>query len=164
MLGRKGHACEHVSFGIVHEGTELGPSGTELVGDMPPCLYGIIVVGLDEGLADCSGNHGVLTLGNIGQCVAHRMDPASLPCCAENTGDGGLQALVSIRDDELDAGEPSAHQIAQKARPEWLGFRRANMPADDLPLPVGINSDSDYCRHGNGAPALAHLQIGGIKP
>lgn len=127
VLRRKGHVGKHVSFGVVHEGAELRPSGPELIGDMPPCLDGIVMIRLNERLADRSGNHGVLALGNVSERITHRMNPASLPCCAENTGNGGLQPLMSIGDDEFDASKATANQIAQEACPERLGFGRADV-------------------------------------
>lgn len=53
---------------------------------MPLGLHGIVVVGLDEGLTDGGGDHGVLTLGNVSQCVAHRMNAAFLSCRADDAG------------------------------------------------------------------------------
>jgi hypothetical protein len=71
---------------------------------------------------------------------------------------------VSIGDHQLDAGEAPAHQIAQEARPERLGFGGADVQTDDFPFPVRVDGHRDYRRHRHDATALAHLQIGGIKP
>lgn len=92
MLGREGHISKHISLCIVHEGSELRPSDAKLVGDMPPCLNGSVMVGLEEGLADRGCHHGVLPLRHIGERITHGMNPASLPRRAEHTGDGGLQS------------------------------------------------------------------------
>jgi hypothetical protein len=47
------------------------------------------------------------------------MDPTSLPPgVLQHRGDRPLRPLVGVADDELDAGEPSADQAAQKLRPE----------------------------------------------
>jgi hypothetical protein len=51
---------QQVGLGIVHECSQLRPSGAKLVGDMPPGLHGVIVIGLHEGLSDRGPDHGVL--------------------------------------------------------------------------------------------------------
>jgi len=33
-----------------------------------------------------------------------------------------------------------------------------------LAAPVGIHGHGDYCGDGDDAPALAHLQVGGVEP
>ena len=114
---------------------------------MPPGLHRIVVIGLDEGLPDRGRDHGVLALGNVGESVAHGVNPASLPCRAEHAPDGGLQPFVRIGDDKLHAGQPTTHQIAQEARPERLGLGRADVQADDLALSVRVDGHCDYCRH-----------------
>ena len=96
MLRWESHVGEHVSLRIVHEGSELRSSDTELVGDMPPGLNGTLVVGLDEGLSDRGGDHGVLTLGNVGKRIAHGMNAAPLPGRAEDAGDRSLQPLMNM--------------------------------------------------------------------
>lgn len=118
MLRGEGHVGEHVGLCVIHEGSQLRPSGAELVGDVPPGLHGTVVVGLDERLSDRGGDHGVLALGNVGQRIAHGMHPASLPCRAEHAHKSGLQPFMGIRDDELDPGQAPAHQIAQEGGPE----------------------------------------------
>ena len=122
------------------------------------------MVGLDEGLPDGGGDHGVLALGDMGQRIAHRMNPAPLPCCAEGAGDGSLQPFVSIRDDQLDASEAPAHQIAQEACPERLGFGGTYVQADDLPFPVRVDGYRYYRCDRNNATALTHLQVGSVQP
>ena len=120
---------------------QLRPSDLELIGDMPPSLPGVVVVRLDECLSNRGGDHDVLSLGNVGQHIAHRMNPTLLPCRTEDAGDGGLQPFMSIGDHQFDAGEAPAHQIAQEARPERLSFRRADMQPDDLALALGADGD-----------------------
>ena len=72
---------------VVHQGGELGPTRPQLIGDMPPGLPRRLGIGLQEGLADCGGNHGVLALGHVRQGVAHPMNPASLPRGPKHAGD-----------------------------------------------------------------------------
>jgi hypothetical protein len=46
MLGREGHVGEHVVLAVVHQGRELGPARSELIGDVPPGLMRGLGVGL----------------------------------------------------------------------------------------------------------------------
>jgi hypothetical protein len=41
-----------------------------------------------------------------------KWNPAALPGRAEHLGDGGLQAFVGVGDDQLDASEATAGQLA----------------------------------------------------
>jgi hypothetical protein len=50
-LGWECEVGEHVVLAVVHEFAELRPAGTELVGDVAPCLPCAGLVGLEEGLA-----------------------------------------------------------------------------------------------------------------
>ena len=97
VLCGEGHAGKVIGLCIVHKGAQLRPFCAELVCDMAPGLNGAAVVGLNECLADRSGGHGVLAPGNIGERVAHGMNPASLSCRAGYAGDGGFQPFMSGR-------------------------------------------------------------------
>ena len=57
------------------------------------------MIGLREDLPDGGGNDGVLSLGHIGQGVAHEVHATALPGGAEDAGDSGLEALTGVRDD-----------------------------------------------------------------
>src|SRR6185295_5636610 len=43
----------------------------------------------------------------------------------------GLQALMRVGDDELDATQAASRQLAQELRPDRLGFRRADLHAQN---------------------------------
>jgi hypothetical protein len=60
---------EHVSPGVVQEGPLSRLSGAELSADMPLGRDGIVVVGLEGGLSDRGGDHGVLALWNVSTTV-----------------------------------------------------------------------------------------------
>ena len=60
------------------------------------------------------------------------MHPTALPAGTKDAGDSEAQAVMSIRDHQLDALEPALDQALQKARPERLGLRGANTKPDDL--------------------------------
>ena len=117
---REGHVGQDVMLALVHQRREFGPAGPELIGDLPPGMMGGIGVGLEEGLPQRGGDHGVLAFRHMGQGVAHPMDPAALPGGAEHAGDRLLEALVGIGDHQLHAVQATADQGLEKAGPEGL--------------------------------------------
>ena len=60
MLRREGDIGEHVMLGLVHERSELGPAGSQLIGDMPPRLAGVQSIRLVECLTNGGGDNSVL--------------------------------------------------------------------------------------------------------
>ncbi len=164
MLGRERHVAEHLVLAVVHQGGELRPARPELVGDLAPGLLRRRPIGLQEGLAQRGGDHGVLSLGHVGERVAHPMHPAALPAGAEHPGDRLLEPFVSVGDDQLHALQAAARQALEEARPEGLGLGRADLEADDLAPAVGIDRHGDYRGHRDDPPAFALLEIGGVKP
>ena len=50
----------------------------------------------------------------------------------QHLGDSGLQALVRVGDDQLDAAQAAAAQLAQKLGPEGLGLGGADIHAQHL--------------------------------
>jgi hypothetical protein len=50
----------------------------------------------------------------MGEHVAHELDPAALRGGVRHLGDGGLRALMGIRDDELDAAQAAPSELAQE--------------------------------------------------
>ncbi|ESY44940.1 hypothetical protein X745_31785 [Mesorhizobium sp. LNJC374B00] len=79
----------------------------------------------------------------MGQHVPHEVDAAPLPCRAQHLGGGRLDAFMGIGDDELDAAQATAGQLAQELRPDRLGLRRADLHAQHLASAVRIDADSD---------------------
>ena len=132
MLPGKGHEGEDVDLGLVEEGGELGQLGAQLVGDVAPLFSGGIGRGLREGGGDEGRDNAAAVLAGVRQRVAHEVDAAALPASSENLGDGGLQPLVSVGDDELDAAQAAPRQLAQELVPERLGFRGADVEPEHL--------------------------------
>jgi hypothetical protein len=66
----------------------------------------------------------------MGQRVAHKVNPAALPCGGENLRDSSLDALMGVGDDKLDAAQAPAGKLAQEAGPERfsLGLGPISMP------------------------------------
>jgi hypothetical protein len=54
----------------------------------------------------------------MGQGIPLEVNAAALPAGIEHAGDGRLDALMGVTDDELHPGEAAPHQVAQEARPE----------------------------------------------
>jgi hypothetical protein len=75
-------------------------------------------IGLPEGLADRGGDHGVPAVGQVSQRVPDPMPAAPLPGRAEHAGNGVAQAVMGIRDHQLDAAQPALDQALEEARPE----------------------------------------------
>jgi site-specific DNA recombinase len=104
------------------------------------------------------------TSAGNGRLRSDGVHTASLPSRAEHAGDRQAQAVVGIRDDQLDPLQAALCEALQKARPERLGFRGTEAEADDLAPALGIDGDSDYRRHRDDSATLAHLQGGGVEP
>ena len=164
VLAREGHIGQDVMLAGVHQVGELGPARAQLLGDLAPGLAGMGAIGLIEGLADRGRDDGVLAARDMGQRVAHPVNATPLPCRLEDTGDGGLEAGVGIADHQSDTAKAAGAQRAKELGPERLGLGRADAQTDDFPAPLGVGGHGDYGRDWHDAPALAHLQIGGIQP
>ncbi len=94
VLGREGDIGQHVVLAVVHQSAELGPAWPQLIGDVAPGLLGGRGIGLQKGLTDRGGDHGVLALRHVRQGVAHPMNSAPLPCRTEHPGNRMAQAVV----------------------------------------------------------------------
>ena len=100
----------------------------------------------------------------VSQRAAHEVDAAAPPGGAENLGDGGLQPLMGVGDDELDAAQAPPRQLAQEFVPERSGFRGADVAAERLAPAVAVDADGDDDRGRDDAPAPTHLHVGGVQP
>src|SRR3546814_7204438 len=115
----------------------------QLVGDLSPDLRCAFLIGLQEDLADRGGDDSVLALGHIGQGIAHEVHPAALPGGAHDAGDRALEALVSIGDDQLNAGTTAPNKVLQEVGPDDLRFRGADMQATDPAPAHGVDGNGD---------------------
>src|SRR2546423_5621332 len=98
------------------------------------------------------------------QRVAHEVDATALPRRVQNLGDGRLQPLVGIRDDELDATQTPPGELAQEVNPEGLGLRGADRQAQPLAPAVAIDADRDNHRDRDDVAVTARLHIGRVQP
>src|SRR5689334_23166890 len=132
MRDREAHIGEDIYLGLVEEHGELRELGPQLVGDAPPLQPGGFSIVLRERGADEGGYDTPAALAGMRERVAHEVHAAALPSCVQHLADGALDAFVSIRDDQLDATQPAACELAQECGPEGLGFRWADVHAKDL--------------------------------
>jgi len=79
-------------------------------------------------------------------------------------GHGGLEALMGIGDDKLDAAQAAPGQLAQELRPDRLGLRSADLHAQYLAPTVTVDAHGDDDGDRDDAAAAANLQVGGINP
>jgi hypothetical protein len=63
---------------------------------VPPGLVRGGGLGLQEGLADCGGDHGMLALRHVRQGVPDPMNATALPCRAEHASDRGEEARARL--------------------------------------------------------------------
>ena len=71
MILGKGHAGEHIGFGLVHKGGELGQFRTQLTGGLVPLGLGGLRMILGESGGDESGHDAPSALAGISERVAH---------------------------------------------------------------------------------------------
>jgi hypothetical protein len=111
LLG-EGHVGQHVRFGVVENGGELRDLRPDLVGDGPPLGAGGLGRLLREGSSDEGGDDAAAALAGMRQHLPHEVHAAALPGGTENLRDGGLDALMRVRDDQLHPAQPPARQFA----------------------------------------------------
>ena len=92
------------------------------------------------------------------------MHPAALPSGLEDLGDGRLDALVAVADDQLDTAQAPPVQAAQELGPERLGLGVPDLQAEHLALAVGIDAHRHYHRHADDPSSLACLDVGRVDP
>src|SRR5512147_1461993 len=107
-------------------------------------------------------NHAATALAGMGQRIAHEMNPASLPSGVQDFGDGGLQAFMGVGDHQLDPAPAAAGELAQEARPEGLGLRRADIHPHNLAPAVRVDADRNDDGDGDDTAVLTtSLHVGG---
>jgi hypothetical protein len=125
---------------------------------------GSLRVILDEGGANEGGNDTPPVTTGMRQHVAHEVDAAALPRGVQHFGNSRLDALMGVRDHQLDAAQAASGERAQELGPEGLGFRRADVHAEHLAPAVAVDSNGDDHRNRHNAPALPHFHVGRVDP
>ena len=165
VLGREAHVGQHVGLGLVHQGGELGDLGPELVGDAAPL-----------GLGGCSASSWAKAVAMKAETTRRPLLPAwaralrmkwtrqRCQVAVKHLGDGGLDALVGVGDDQLDAAQAAPGELAQEGRPEGLGLGGADIHAQHLAPAVGVDADGDDDGDRDDAAGLADLHVGRVDP
>lgn len=138
--------------------------GRKLIGDLSPLRPGGSGIVLREGGCDERRDDAAATFAGVSQCVSHEVDAATLLGRVHHLADGGLDSLVRVRRDELDAAQSTAGELAQERRPEGLGLGGADIHAQHLAASVVVDSDGENDSDGDDAAVLAHFHIGRVDP
>ena len=67
--------------------------------------------------------------------IAHEVHPVPLPGGAQHLAAGGLDALVSVGDHQLDAAQTAARELPEELGPDRFGLRGADLHAQHLTPP-----------------------------
>ena len=102
-----------VGLGVQEHPGDRREAAGEHVGDQVDLRAHLGLTGLGEDRADRRGDHLVVAFADLGQDVAHEVDPAALPAAAlEHGAEGVHEAAVGVADDQLDAAEAAVAQVA----------------------------------------------------
>ena len=130
-----------------------------------PMARGWAITGvLRERGADPGGDDTALRVACVGHRVAHEMHPAALPGRVQHLGDGRLQAIMGVGDDQLHAPQAAVAQTAQKLRSERLGFAVPGGHAEHLAAAVGVDAHRDNDGNRDDALVTPGANIGRIEP
>jgi len=119
---------------------------------------------LGERGADRGDAHRLVAALDMGAHIAHEVHPAALPARPEDAPDRLLEALVGVRDRQLDPAQAAPDEVAQKRAPELLGLGRAHRQAQHLAPARGVDADGEHAGLGYHAPAITRLHVGRIEP
>jgi hypothetical protein len=142
----KAHEGEHIGFGLVHQDGKLCHLGSDLIGHLTPLGAGHFSILLGKGGGDEGGNDTPALLAGVRQDVAHEVHAATLPGGVEYLGNRRLEALMRIRDYQLDAPETAPCERAQEFGPEGLGLESADRDAQHLAPTIAVDGDGDNDR------------------
>src|SRR4051794_40724506 len=132
VLGREAVEGEDRLLGLLEDGGDLRQRPLELRDrrGQPRARFGAI--GLVEDRPDQGGQQPVLVAARMAEAIAQEVDRAALPGTRERAGDRRLEALVGVRDDQLDAMQPARDKRPQELAPERLGLGLTDVEPDDL--------------------------------
>jgi hypothetical protein len=92
------------------------------------------------------------------------MSPASLPAGTEHRRHRLDELVVIVGDDERNTGKSARLQRPQEGDPAGAVFRRDDIYAQVLSVPVTVDRDRLDHRDGADAPAFSHLLDMGVEP
>ena len=115
--------------------------------------------------ADDRRDHRLRALRHAREEVAGEVRAAALPGRAsEDGGDGILEALMGIRDDQLHTGQPTRDERPQEAEPKGAILARAAVQSEYFALPLTVDRGGDDDGDVDHAPALTHLLGERVEP
>ena len=165
MLQRQMPVRQDVFGRVLEDGRRLGEARPEAIGDLPQLRHRRRVVRLREDRADNGRDRLARALGHRGEQIAHEMHAAPLPAAAREDGaDRLLQPFVRVGDHQADTLQPPLDQAAKKRRPERAIFRRADVDAEDLAIPLGGDAHGHDGGLADDVTVDPHLVIGRIDP
>ena len=148
VLGRERAEAKQVALGVDEELGGRGELGLQLVDDPVELRVHLGGIGLGEDRAHEGRDDRLGGLRDPGEQVAHGMRATPLPGGAvEDRGDGVLQPLVGVGDDERDPGQPACDETAQERRPAGPVLGAEDVDAEDLPVAIGVHAGRDDRRH-----------------
>ena len=71
---------------------------------------------------------------------------------------------MSVGHDELHAAQAASGQLSQELGPDRLGFRGADLHAENLTPAIGVDADGDDHGNRDDAAAAADLEVGRVDP
>lgn len=88
------------------------------------------------------------------------MNPSTLPGRAlQGDLDGGLEALVGLRDDQVNASKTTISQRREEPCRQRFRFTVAKIDTEYFPVPVSTNTESNHDCLGDDFPAHSGLAI-----
>ena len=87
------HKSQHVGFGLVHQGGQLGDLGSDLIGDLTPLAPRGFGIFLGKRGGDEGGDDTTTLLAGVGRHIAHEVHAAALPGGVQHLGHRRLEAL-----------------------------------------------------------------------
>lgn len=112
MLLGKGHVGQDVFFRLVHQRCQLGQLAPDLISHLPPLRASGCGIILGKGGRDEGGDDAPAALAGVGEGGPGKMHPAALPRRLKHPGDGGLDAAMGVGNDQFDAAQATAFQLA----------------------------------------------------
>src|SRR6266496_926994 len=105
MLLRERQIGKHLFLSLIEELSHTWEACPQLVGDATPLLARGGRVRLDEDGPNSGCHHLLRAFRHQAERIPHEMRPTTLPArTLEDRGDGALESLVAVTDDQLDTG------------------------------------------------------------
>ena len=137
----------------------LGSLGLSWSATLRHCALAASALSLSEGGRHEGRDDAPAALASVGERVAHGMDPAALPGRVDQLGDGGLDALVGVGDDQLGRRSDPAFCSLRKNSTQNVSASEEpmSMPSTSAPPIRSDDADRDDDGHRNDTVIAAHF-------